>query len=60
MSKVERKRESSNLTAMIDDVVLAQALMDVFDPAVGLDKSKRMFDEAKQRRGREPVKEKVR
>ena len=45
---------------MIDNLVLAQALMDVFDPAMGLEKSKRMFDEAKQRRGREPEKEKVR
>ena len=39
---------------------LTKALMDVFDPAVGLEKSRRMFGEAKQRNRREPETEQVR
>ena len=33
--------------------------MDVFDPAVGLEKSKRMFEEANQRKRRGPETQKV-
>ena len=33
--------------------------MDVFDPAVGLEKSKRMFEEANQRKRRGPEPQKV-